>query len=83
MTSGGKITIRIPSFKTVEKLIKFFFKKMKINEAETNNICFIKEANKLDVNSNIFVKNEFINSNLVLVVDQNNIIHPKENLYIY
>ena len=83
LTSGAKITIRIPSFKTVEKLIKFFLKKMKINKSDKNTICFIKDANKLNVNSNIFVKNEFTNSNHVLVVDQNNIIHPNENLYIY
>ena len=83
LTSGRKITIIIPSFISVEKLIKFFFKIMKINKTDKNNICFIKEANKLNISSNIFVKNEFINSNHVLVIDQNNIIHPKENLFIY
>ena len=56
---------------------------MKINKADKDHIHFIKEANKLEIDSNNIVKNEFGNTNHVLVIDLLNIIHSNEYLFIY
>ena len=83
ITSGGKIKIIVPSSTTVKKLFEFFFEAMEINKTDEKHIYFIKDANKLKIDSNNLVKNEFGNNNHVLVIDLLNIIHSNEYLFIY
>ena len=83
LSTGEKFKIKVPAFITIEKLINFFFQNLNIDEKSRSNICFLFCGEKLKLNSQNLIRNEFKNNIPILVSDRNNLIHLLENTLIY
>ena len=83
ITTGEKIKIKAPNDIAVAELSNYFFEIMKIDEAQRNSIIFLQGGNSYGADSSIIIGNKFKSEYPIIVVDQNDIIHPVEHSFIY
>ena len=85
MTTGQKFLIKAPSNINIENFFNFFFEILEIKKSERNNIFFLSEGQKLelDKNKNYLLGNKFKSNKPILVVDIEKIIHPNENIFTF
>ena len=85
MTTGQKFLIKAPSNINIENFFNFFFEILEIKKSERNNIFFLAEGQKLelDKNKNYLLGNKFKSNKPILVVDKERIIHPNENIFTF
>ena len=77
LTSGREIKINAPSFITIEKLIKFIFKNVKI-EGPSIDIIFLFKAEVLNKLSQVKLIDKFNNNDIILMRDTNNVVQFME-----
>ena len=83
LTTGQKFVIKAPAIITIEKLFNFFFDIFNVRNSERNNIFFLSDGGKLEKNSDYLINDKFNNEKQIIIYDQENIIKPKQEIFIF